>query len=183
MMEYHEIGERFEYDGVMLEVKEGGNCKCCYFYSNIWCNTDIYTEMYCNHITRKDGKQVFFDKVEKQANTKCDDKKDNDIENTINTMGVHTPSVKTDTIVIIDIIDKLKETILAKNEDYGNAFSEMYSELGIDYAYGKLREKINRIKTLRNQPNLVENEGLEDALLDTAGYAILTLVELKKRKQ
>ena len=26
-----------------------------------------------------------------------------------------------------------------------------------------------------------ENEGLEDALLDTAGYAILTLVELKKR--
>ena len=48
--------------------------------------------------------------------------------------------------------------------------------------YGKLREKMNRIKVLRNQPNMVENEGLEDALLDTAGYAILTLVELKKRK-
>ena len=29
---------------------------------------------------------------------------------------------------------------------------------------------------------MVENEGLEDALLDTAGYSILTLVELKKRK-
>ena len=58
----------------------------------------------------------------------------------------------------------------------------MFDELGIDYAYGKLREKMNRIKVLRNKPNMVENEGLEDALLDTAGYAILTLVELKKRK-
>ena len=80
-------------------------------------------------------------------------------------------------------LDKLFTTYKAKNKDYGSAFSEMFDELGIDYAYGKLREKINRIKVLRNQPNMVENEGLEDALLDTAGYAILTLVELKKRKQ
>ena len=80
------------------------------------------------------------------------------------------------------LLDKLFTTYKAKNHDYSNAFSEMFDELGIDYAYGKLREKINRIKALRNKPNMVENEGLEDALLDTAGYAILTLVELKKRK-
>ena len=81
------------------------------------------------------------------------------------------------------LLDKLFTTYKAKNTDYGSAFAEMYDELGIDYAYGKLREKMNRIKVLRNQPNMVENEGLEDALLDTAGYAILTLVELKKRKR
>ena len=81
------------------------------------------------------------------------------------------------------LLDKLFTTYKAKNHDYSNAFSEMFDELGIDYAYGKLREKINRIKALRKQPNMVENEGLEDALLDTAGYAILTLVELKKRKR
>lgn len=40
---------------------------------------------------------------------------------------------------------------------------------------------MNRIKVLRNQPNMVENEVFEDALLDTAGYAVLTLVELKKK--
>ena len=80
------------------------------------------------------------------------------------------------------LLDKLFTTYKAKNADYGSAFAEMYDELGIDYAYGKLREKMNRIKVLRKQPNMVENEGLEDALLDTAGYAILTLVELKKRK-
>lgn len=45
----------------------------------------------------------------------------------------------------------------------------------------KIREKINRIKLLRKQPNMVENESMEDALIDTAGYAVLTLVELKKK--
>ena len=83
---------------------------------------------------------------------------------------------------IKSLTNKLALTLQAKNHDYNSAFSEMFDELGIDYAYGKLREKMNRIKVLRNQPNMVENEGLEDALLDTAGYAILTLVELKKRK-
>ena len=80
------------------------------------------------------------------------------------------------------LLDKLFTTYKAKDADYGSSFAEMFDELGIDYAYGKLREKMNRIKVLRNQPNMVENEGLEDALLDTAGYAILSLVELKKRK-
>ena len=82
---------------------------------------------------------------------------------------------------IKSLTNKLALTLQAKNTDYGSAFAEMFDELGIDYAYGKLREKMNRIKVLRKQPNMVENEGLEDALLDTAGYAILTLVELKKR--
>ena len=80
------------------------------------------------------------------------------------------------------LLDKLFMTYKSKNADYGSAFAEMFDELGIDYAYGKLREKMNRIKVLRNKPNMVENEGLEDALIDMAGYAILTLVELKKRK-
>ena len=84
---------------------------------------------------------------------------------------------------IKSLTNKLSLTLQAKNHDYNSAFSEMFDELGIDYAYGKLREKMNRIKVLRKQPNMVENEGLEDALLDTAGYAILTLVELKKRKE
>ena len=83
---------------------------------------------------------------------------------------------------IKSLTNNLALTLQAKNHDYNSAFSEMFDELGIDYAYGKLREKMNRIKVLRSKPNMVENEGLEDALLDTAGYAILTLVELKKRK-
>ena len=95
--------------------------------------------------------------------------------------ATHVGNVQSDEEIYGSLLDKLFTTYKAKDADYGSAFSEMFDELGIDYAYGKLREKMNRIKVLRKQPNMVENEGLEDALLDTAGYAILTLVELKKR--
>lgn len=53
----------------------------------------------------------------------------------------------------------------------------MYDELGINYGYGKIREKVNRIKTLKDNEAQVANEPLEDALLDCANYCILTLME------
>ena len=104
------------------------------------------------------------------------------VEGTDKTFATQVTNIQSDEEIYGSLLDKLFTTYKAKNHDYSNAFSEMFDELGIDYAYGKLREKMNRIKVLRKQPNMVENEGLEDALLDTAGYAILTLVELKKRK-
>lgn len=80
------------------------------------------------------------------------------------------------------IISKMLDTYKVKNHDYGNAFSEMYDELGINYGYGKIREKVSRIKTLKDKDAQVENEPLEDALLDAANYCILTLMEYQKCK-
>lgn len=77
----------------------------------------------------------------------------------------------------------MRDTYKRKNHDYGNAFSEMYDELGINYGYGKIREKVNRIKTLKDNDAQVANEPLEDALLDCANYCILTLMEYQKRKE
>ena len=105
------------------------------------------------------------------------------VEGTDKTFITQVTNPQSDEEIYGSLLDKLFTTYKAKDADYGSAFAEMFDELGIDYAYGKLREKMNRIKVLRKQPNMVENEGLEDALLDTAGYAILTLVELKKRKK
>ena len=82
-----------------------------------------------------------------------------------------------------DITDKMSDTYKRKNHDYGNAFSEMYDQLGINYGYGKIREKVNRIKTLKDNEAQVANEPLEDALLDCANYCILTLMEYQKRKE
>lgn len=81
------------------------------------------------------------------------------------------------------ITDKMSDTYKRKNHDYGNAFSEMYDELGINYGYGKIREKVNRVKTLKDNEAQVANEPLEDALLDCANYCILTLMEYQKRKE
>lgn len=82
-----------------------------------------------------------------------------------------------------EITDKMCDIYKRKNHDYGNAFSEMYDELGINYGYGKIREKVNRIKTLKDNEAQVANEPLEDALLDCANYCILTLMEYQKRKE
>ena len=105
------------------------------------------------------------------------------VEGTDKVFATHVGNIQSDEEIYGSLLDKLFTTYKAKDADYGSSFAEMYDELGVDYAYGKLREKMNRIKVLRSKPNMVENEGLEDALLDTAGYAILTLVELKKRKR
>lgn len=306
-MEYHEIGDRFEYDGVVLEVIKASRCAYCFFLRNRCTLKD--DPMYCGNNTRNDKESISYKLVEqckpkvnnnmdkkiyyadltpcdnmddykeaafvpqfvlddtKEFDTKppigvvqlathlgwcivakwynngstriyggtadairagvsilggcCDSgdcgyafgeekiyskfiseedisvfdgytegniiegmkrEEENEVRGIDKTFATQVTNIQSDEEIYGSLLDKLFTTYKAKDADYGSAFSEMFDELGIDYAYGKLREKMNRIKVLRKQPNMVENEGLEDALLDTAGYAILTLVELKKRK-
>ena len=182
-MEYHEIGERFEFNGVELEVIEGQgdttDCISCYFrYSD--CIT--LKETWCNSRLRSDKSPIYYKLVEQLKQKDMEQKTEIIVEGTDKVFATHVGNIQSDEEIYGSLLDKLFTTYKAKDADYGSAFAEMFDELGIDYAYGKLREKMNRIKVLRNKPNMVENEGLEDALLDTAGYAILSLVELKKRK-
>ena len=180
-MEYHEIGEKFEFNGVMLEVTETRYCKDCFFLGKHGCILSY--PMYCGSKIRADNTSISY-KLVKQCKPKDMEQK-TEIERIMEERQKieQKTDTKSDEEIYGSLLDKLFTTYKAKDADYGSAFAEMFDELGIDYAYGKLREKMNRIKVLRKQPNMVENEGLEDALLDTAGYAILTLVELKKRKQ
>ena len=141
----------------------------------------LESPMYCGSNTRVDNKRISYKRVEQCKTKDMEQKTEFMVAGTDKVFATHVGNVQSDEEIYGSLLDKLFTTYKAKNHDYSNAFSEMFDELGIDYAYGKLREKINRIKVLRKQPNMVENEGLEDALLDTAGYAILTLVELKKR--
>ena len=186
-MEYHEIGEKFEYDGVMLEVVERTHvedCKKCYFANECIKRSHGYSNPFqCYFLFRDSNDSVYFKLVEQCKTKDMEQKKEIKVKGADNTFATQVTNPLSDEEIYGSLLDKLFTTYKAKDADYGSAFSEMFDELGIDYAYGKLREKMNRIKVLRNKPNMVENEGLEDALLDTAGYAILTLVELKKRKQ
>ena len=183
-MEYHEIGERFEYNGVVLGVAIGigslDDCKKCYFrYSDCFALQNTH----CYKRKRLDGTPVYYKLVEQCKPKDMEQKTEIKVEGTDKTFATQVTNNQSDEEIYGSLLDKLFTTYKSKNADYGSAFAEMFDELGIDYAYGKLREKMNRIKVLRKQPNMVENEGLEDALLDTAGYAILTLVEIKKRKK
>ena len=178
-MEYHEIGERFKYKGVMLEIVKRDNCKDCFFRGRVECG--VMSPMRCSSDIRNDDTSIIYKLVEQCKTKDMEQKTEIKVEGTDKVFATQVTNLQSDEEIYGSLLDKLFTTYKAKNHDYSNAFSEMFDELGIDYAYGKLREKMNRIKVLRKQPNMVENEGLEDALLDTAGYAILTLVELKKR--
>lgn len=179
-MEYHEIGEIFEYNGVVLEVSVSTDgCAECFFSKEDSCISSF--PINCSMHERNDSKSIVYKLVEQCKPKDMEQKTEIKIKGTDKVFAPHVGNIQSDEEIYGSLLDKLFTTYKAKNHDYSNAFSEMFDELGIDYAYGKLREKINRIKVLRKQPNMVENEGLEDALLDTAGYAILTLVELKKR--
>ena len=180
-MEYHEIGERFEYNGNVLEVIQSAFCIHCFFHDKGICKLKDEPK-YCCIETRNDNKSISYKLVKKSQTRDMEQETEINVEGMGETFATHTTKHHSNEDMYRSLLDKLFETYKAKNSDYGNAFAEMFDELGIDYAYGKLREKMNRIKVLRNKSNMVENEGLEDALLDTAGYAILTLVELKKRK-
>ena len=61
-----QIGERFDYDGVTLEVVESGACKGCHFFSGfLHCEEhDIGVTGDCGPVGRSDGKSVKFQKVE-----------------------------------------------------------------------------------------------------------------------
>ena len=73
-MEYHEIGERFEYDGVVLEVVKSATslrkdtCDLCYLYTKFR-NTPSVCDFPCEEWNRKDSKDVYYKLVE-QCKTK-----------------------------------------------------------------------------------------------------------------
>ena len=61
-----QIGERFDYKGVTLEVVESGACKGCLFFKGfLHCEEhDMEVTCDCGPVNRSDGKSVKFQKVE-----------------------------------------------------------------------------------------------------------------------
>ena len=66
-MEYNEIGERFEYKGVMLEVVKRDNCNDCFFRGRVECG--VMSPMRCSSDIRNDDTSIIYKLVE-QCNPK-----------------------------------------------------------------------------------------------------------------
>lgn len=79
--------------------------------------------------------------------------------------------------------DHLAETLLEKNQAYGDSFTKSVDKYGLSVIGVRLSDKYNRIEHLITHHELKENdESLEDTLLDMAGYAILGLKYLEEHK-
>ena len=82
-----------------------------------------------------------------------------------------------------EITDKMLETYKSKNKDYGDSFRNLFKECGMIYAYGHLKEKLERVKSLMSDEAKVKGESMKDSLYDLANYAILTIMEIEKNKK
>ena len=78
-MEYHKVGERFKYDGVVLEVVKGngqGDCEPCFMGLSGRCKPMV--KMYCGTDTRADNNSIYYKLV-----GQCKTKEDNNMRNKI----------------------------------------------------------------------------------------------------
>ena len=148
-MEYHGIGERFEYDGVVLEVMEYHDkpmpCSGCYFLN--FHDEDYNCEKsLCRRDERKDKKDVIYRFVEKCKPNDIEQKIAKRVEDMDKVFATQATNNQSDEEIYGSLLDKLFATYKEKNADYGSAFSEMFDELGIDYAYGN---SVRRLTALR----------------------------------
>ncbi len=81
-----------------------------------------------------------------------------------------------------EIIQNLVDLYEKKNANYGNSFEKLFNELGPIAGIVPLHNKLDRITNLiKGGKN--DFESLEDSLVDLANYAIMNVIELKKRAE
>lgn len=88
-----------------------------------------------------------------------------------------------------ELTEQIADLHERKNEDYGNAFAKSFQQYesirkgaGLEYAVGRMGDKMARLQNLAFSGKEPNNESIEDNLKDLAAYAIMTLEEYSKRK-
>lgn len=95
------------------------------------------------------------------------------------------PKFTDDELRFRDITEKMRETFLKKNHDYGNSFHETWDEFGdkgIITALTQISHKYHRLMNIGLGTKPLVDESIDDTLLDMANYCILTIMELKKAR-
>ena len=89
---------------------------------------------------------------------------------------------KTDVERFREFTQNLVDLYEKKNANYGNSFEKLFNELGPLAGIVPLHNKLDRITNLiKGGKN--DFESLEDSLVDLANYAIMNVIELKKRAE
>jgi len=81
---------------------------------------------------------------------------------------------------IKDVCNDVRDLLIRKNHDYGDSFAKQYEKYGLMSSLIRMDDKLKRLETLHGGEQAQVAESIEDTLKDLAGYALLTLVELRK---
>lgn len=83
-----------------------------------------------------------------------------------------------------EITQKMFETYLRKNKDYGNSFDQSLDKWGLSVAAIRLGDKLNRFESfIKNKSFEVKDESVRDTLMDMATYAIMTVMYLNYERK
>lgn len=96
-----------------------------------------------------------------------------------------SPKFTDDELRFRNITEKMRETFLKKNHDYGNSFYETWDEFGdkgIITALTQISHKYHRLMNIGLGTKPLVDESIDDTLLDMANYCILTIMELEKAR-
>lgn len=89
--------------------------------------------------------------------------------------------MKINEVTIREACNKLAETLIAKNKDYGNSVEEQFNEYGPLSVSIRLDDKMRRLKNLQFKSHGLVPESIADTLLDSAGYSILGHILLSSK--
>ena len=103
-MEYHEIGERFEYDGVILEVIKAVNCNSC-FFNRSGCELRAIP-MYCGSRTRDDKESIIYKLVEQCKTKDMKQKTEIKVEGTGETFATKVTNIQSDEEIYGSLLEK-----------------------------------------------------------------------------
>lgn len=95
------------------------------------------------------------------------------------------PKFTDDELRFRNITEKMRETFLKKNHDYGNSFHETWDEFGdkgIITALTQISHKYHRLMNIGLGTKPLVDESIDDTLLDMANYCVLTIMELEKAR-
>ena len=95
------------------------------------------------------------------------------------------PKFTDDELRFRNITEKMRETFLKKNHDYGNSFHETWDEFGdkgIITALTQISHKYHRLMNIGLGTKPLVDESIDDTLIDMANYCILTIMELEKAR-
>lgn len=81
------------------------------------------------------------------------------------------------------VASEVRDLLKRKNADYGDSFAQQFAKYGVLSGLIRMDDKMRRLETLTGGQEDSVGESIEDTLTDLAGYAILTLVELRKNKE
>ncbi len=80
-----------------------------------------------------------------------------------------------------EITEKMLETYIEKNKQYGDSYSKTYKEYGNTVLLLRIDDKLQRLKSLLLRGNAdTFNESVQDTFFDLAIYAVMAIIETEK---